>query len=784
MTMASNNTIGRECATSASLETAASHPNLSGEASRSLLSYGIELFFVSFLALYLEVLVIRWLPGEIRFFTVFKTFPLIACFVGLGLGFILRRSKLFALTPMALLTLISLIASFNAFGIMRRPFPSTGIYAWQSYYTVEWAELFACAPLILLMLGGAFFVMVCMGTRLGSLFERFRPLSAYSIDVAGAIAGSGTFALLSLLDWPPWLLLVPAVLLLAAALWGYLKGRRPRTVSLAALALSVLIAFWVSTHEKGVQSLWSPYQQLTVMPLVAFAPDRWTDDPAVPRAIGRSATQHKFIDRSYVVFSNHWFYQYVLDLSDKNRPPLAPDEAKSEQSVPGTSQGEEVRAWYENRRHYDLPYKLMSAKNVLIVGSGTGNDVAAALRNGVAHIDAVDIDPVLLSLGKRLHPERPYQFRQVSVILDDARHYFSRCKKKYDLILFAGLDSHTVTGLGSSVRVDTYVHTRESIAQAAKLLSQDGLILLSFNTTFDWLKDKMFRTIREAVGYEPLILSDKTVPAVRLPWKTFVIGTPVANGFLPDQELIKPFALESHWYDPNARIVNDDWPYLYVSPQMIDIGYCLIAGIVLAVSVLAARPLFTGSGPRYWQLFFMGAAFLLLELKSIAQLSLIFGSTWWTSSAVIIGLLIMILTANLLVAKLRYRLIERQDFLYAALAIALSVNYLTPADALLNLNSSHAVLGAALATVASIFPLFIASLIFAVAFRSVNAPAIALGFNLFGAVIGGLLEYLSVFSGINSLVAAGAVLYFLSYLCLKLQLRPISTSISTAISSQ
>lgn len=721
---------------------------------------GIELFLLSFLALYLEVLIIRWLPGEIRFFTVFKTFPLIACFVGLGLGFTLRRRELFAFSPLALVMLVGLIAVFNVCGFMRRPFPSTGIYAWQNYGTAGWGEVFTCIPLILVMLAAAFFVMVCIGTRLGALFEKFRPLSAYSIDVAGAIAGSGMFALLSLVGWSPWMLLIPAAVLLIALLWRQIhQPRQAWALSVAAVVTSVLLAHWASTHEKDVQSIWSPYQQLTVLPMVAAVPDRWTDDPLRSESIDSSTIRPKFMDGSYVIFSNHWFYQYALDLSDKNRPTPAGDHAS-------TGSSDEARAWYENRRHYDLPYRFMSPRNVLIVGCGSGNDVAAALRNGVSQIDAVDIDPVLVDLGKRLHPEHPYDSPRVTVTIDDARHYFSRCKKKYDLILFAGLDSHTVTGLGSSVRVDTYVYTRESIARAARLLSQDGIILLSFNTVFDWLKDKMFCTIREAVGYEPLILYDMTSPTVRLPWTTFAIGQPVAKGFVPDRQQIEPFAVQSHWYDPNSRIVSDNWPYLYVSPQMIDIGYCLVTGIVLVVSVLAARPLFIGAGPRYWQLFFMGAAFLLLELKSIAQLSLIFGSTWWTSSAVIVGLLVMILSANLLVAKLKYPLFNRQEYLYATLAVTLAINYLTPAEVLLDLAASHALFGPALATVASIFPLFVASLIFAVVFRNVKSAATALGFNLFGAVIGGLLEYLSAFSGINSLVAVAAVLYFLSYLSL------------------
>jgi len=40
---------------------------------------------------------------------------------------------------------------------------------------------------------------------------------------------------------------------------------------------------------------------------------------------------------------------------------------------------------------------------VLILGSGLGNDVAAALRNGAEHVTAVEIDPLILQIGERLH---------------------------------------------------------------------------------------------------------------------------------------------------------------------------------------------------------------------------------------------------------------------------------------------------------------------------------------------------------------------------------------------
>jgi hypothetical protein len=52
---------------------------------------------------------------------------------------------------------------------------------------------------------------------------------------------------------------------------------------------------------------------------------------------------------------------------------------------------------------YNLPFRLApAAERVLVVGAGTGNDVAAALRNGARMVDAVEIDPTILALGANM----------------------------------------------------------------------------------------------------------------------------------------------------------------------------------------------------------------------------------------------------------------------------------------------------------------------------------------------------------------------------------------------
>ena len=110
---------------------------------------------------------------------------------------------------------------------------------------------------------------------------------------------------------------------------------------------------------------------------------------------------------------------------------------------------------------YQWPYTVFgdTFDDVLILGAGTGTDVAAALRHGARHVDAVEIDPVILRLGAEHHPDHPYSDPRVRAINDDARHYLATTTKKYDLIVFALIDSLTVQSSFSSVQArELHVH--------------------------------------------------------------------------------------------------------------------------------------------------------------------------------------------------------------------------------------------------------------------------------------------------------------------------------------
>jgi hypothetical protein len=160
-------------------------------------------------------------------------------------------------------------------------------------------------------------------------------------------------------------------------------------------------------------------------------------------------------------------------------------------------------------------------------------------------------------------------------------------------------------------------------------------------------------------------------------------------------------------------------------------------------------------------MFFLGAAFMLVEVKSIAELSLLFGSTWLVNSAVFSGILLMILAANAVVARRSSEL--RQARVYAWLGVSLLVPYLA---GLGWLNAWPFAWRASLGAFVTSLPIFFAGIVFASSFRRVRDASGALAANMFGAMVGGILEYSSMAWGIRSLTLMVLGLYGLSWLAI------------------
>jgi hypothetical protein len=201
---------------------------------------------------------------------------------------------------------------------------------------------------------------------------------------------------------------------------------------------------------------------------------------------------------------------------------------------------------------------------------------------------------------------------------------------------------------------------------------------------------------------------------------------------------------------------HDDWPYLYLTSRTIPAHY-----IAALLTVLLVTGLFMGVGARrslaggHWDapMFFMGAGFLLVETKSVTEMSLLFGSTWTVNLMVFAAILVMVLIANLAIQR---RPPTRTAPLFIGLFVALAIAYAIPASALLPLGTGAQWAGGGLMVA---LPIFFAALIFSTLLARRRDAGRALAYNLLGAILGGVLEYSAMALGVKAMYVVAAMLY-------------------------
>jgi hypothetical protein len=200
---------------------------------------------------------------------------------------------------------------------------------------------------------------------------------------------------------------------------------------------------------------------------------------------------------------------------------------------------------------------------------------------------------------------------------------------------------------------------------------------------------------------------------------------------------------------------HDDWPYLYLRERTLPGHY-----IAALLAMLLVSAIFMGVGGRTalvrgfdGAMFFMGAGFLLVETKSVTEMSLLFGSTWTVNLLVFSSILVMVLAANVLVMR---RPPARATPLFLGLFASLAVAWVLPASRLLSLGlAMQWVVGGLMVAL----PIFFAAVIFSTLLSQREDGARALAYNLLGAIIGGTLEYTSMIVGIKGLYLIAAALY-------------------------
>jgi len=530
-------------------------------------------------------------------------------------------------------------------------------------------------------------IMAFIAVAVARRFAKFPPLQAYALDIGGSILGIAAFTVLSFLRAEP----IVWGLIASAATLVLMSTRQQLLAAVPLLALCVTLA----VESRDPELSWSPYYKVRT----------------IPKSFG-------------------------LDIHVNGIPHQAL------QSTAVRRRAEPV---------YFIPYAQVRDNpldDVLIVGAGNGTDVAIALAQGAKHVDAVEIDPRLYEIGKESHPDRPYQDPRVSVHIDDGRAFLERTRTRYDLILFALPDSLTLVSGQSSLRLESFLFTKQALAAARARLKPGGAFSMYNFYRERWLVDRLGATLAGVYGRAPcLSLSPR---AAHLAMMT-VGKTDAAVG------------CQARWVsatDPVPDPASDDYPFLYLRDRGIPSFYLIAILAILGVSVLATR---VAGGPlrrmrSYADLFFMGMAFLLLETKNVIQFALLFGTTWIVNALVFLGILVSILIA---VAVARRWPVAKPQRLYLVLLGTLVVAFAVPSSALLQVAAAPRF---ALAVLIAFSPIFVANLVFAERFANVENSTAAFGANLLGAMAGGVLEYVSLVTGYRLLLVVVALLYGLAFL--------------------
>ncbi len=405
-----------------------------------------------------------------------------------------------------------------------------------------------------------------------------------------------------------------------------------------------------------------------------------------------------------------------------------------------------------------MPYRLLgrAPRRALVVGAGTGNDVAVLLDEGVEHVDAVEIDPVILDLGEH-HPDHPYASPRVRRINTDARSFLNRSDQRYDVVVFGTLDSMTRLSALSNVRLDNFVYTTDCLRAARDLLTPDGALVMYYMVPTGYVDLRLSGMVTEAFGETPLVVDQNYGLFNRI-----IMAGPGFDAHDGAQRRAAAPGVRARVLE-RVELPSDDWPYLYLARRGISGFYLTLAAAFAGLAILgvaaASEEMRRSIGSRRidWEMFLFGLGFLLLETRSVTEMNLVWGGTWLSNVVVFGSILGVVLLATLLsmLRRVPYHLSM------AGLTASLLLAYAIPAQRLMAASTAGKL---ALSMLFVGAPICFASLCFASLFRARQHVASAFGWNLLGAVAGGLLEFSSMAVGLKALLLVALAAYLSAFL--------------------
>lgn len=384
---------------------------------------GFYLFLIGFLVLFLELASIRWFAAYVTFLQFFTNVVLLACFLGMSCGCLAARQHRDWLGYFPFLALGTVLAALFvqaifhfwtglAIDVGHQASPQE-VFFGTEFRSPDVAQF--VVPIDVLV--AIFFVLIALmfvglGQILGRVFNSYpNRVLGYTLNIGGSLVGIVVFSLISLLQAPSCAGI--AYLLHRAGTLTWL-----RVCAMTALLVAVTIPA-ANLARHGVETFWSPYYKITY---------------------------------------------------DKAKLEINVNNNAHQQMVPFDAGGSS----------YSLIHLLQRSaggapfQEVLIIGAGSGNDVDHALRYSAKRIDAVEIDPVIQSIGLRDNPDSAYIDPRVARDLDDGRHFLRTTNRKYDLVIYALVNSLILHSGYDNLRLESYLFTEQALADIKRVLKPDG----------------------------------------------------------------------------------------------------------------------------------------------------------------------------------------------------------------------------------------------------------------------------------------------------------------------
>ena len=127
----------------------------------------------------------------------------------------------------------------------------------------------------------------------------------------------------------------------------------------------------------------------------------------------------------------------------------------------------------------------------LVIGPGGGRDLASALVFGAAHVDGIEINPIIADDVMRdrfaAFSGGIYANPRIRIVVDDGRSFVRRSPDKYDVIQASLVDTWAATAAGAYTLTENTLYTVEAFDDYLDHLSDDGVLTIT-RWVFDGLR--------------------------------------------------------------------------------------------------------------------------------------------------------------------------------------------------------------------------------------------------------------------------------------------------------